>query len=56
MQGYLEGGKRLIRRALTWGERLTLTGWYLNRIDLRTCGKVGDTATRDRIIIFLLDR
>ena len=44
----------MIRRNLTWDERLTLTEWYLNRIDLRTCGKVGDTATRNRIIIFLL--
>ena len=44
----------MIRRNLTWDERLTLVEWYLNRIDLRTCGKVGDTATRNKMIVFLL--
>ena len=43
----------MIRRALTWDERLTLVEWYLDRIDLRTFKQSGDRAARDKIIAYL---
>ena len=43
-----------MRRALTWDERLTVVQWYLDRIDLRPYEQTGDTAARDRTIIYLL--
>ena len=43
-----------MRRALTWDERLTVVQWYLDRIDLRPYEQAGDTAARDRTIIYLL--
>ena len=43
----------MIRRNLTWDERLDLVEWYLDRIDLRTYKQSGDRAARDRIIAYL---
>ena len=43
----------MIRRNLTWDERLTLVEWYLDRIDLRTFKQSGDRAARDRVIAYL---
>ena len=43
----------MIRRALTWDERLTLVEWYLDRIDLRTFKQSGDRSARDRVIAYL---
>ena len=43
-----------MRRALTWDERLTVVQWYLDRIDLRPYEQTGDTAARDRTIVYLL--
>ena len=55
MWGRLEGGKRLIRRALTWDERLTLTEWYLDRCGIREYSEQNlDRAARDRTIVYLL--
>ena len=43
----------MIRRALTWDERLMLVEWYLDRIGLRTFKQSGDRAARDRVIAYL---
>ena len=43
----------MIRRALTWDERLDLVEWYLDRVDLRTYKQSGDRAARDRVIAYL---
>ena len=43
----------MIRRALTWDERLDLVEWYLDRVDLRPYKHSGDRAARDRIIAYL---
>ena len=54
MWGLLEGGKRLIRRALTWDERLTLAEWYLDRCGIREYSEQNlDRAARDRVIAYL---
>ena len=44
----------MIRRNLTWDERLTLVEWYLDRTDIRTFKQSGDRAARDKMIVFLL--
>ena len=44
----------MIRRALSWDERLTLVEWYLDWIDIRTFKQSGDRAARDKMIVFLL--
>lgn len=43
----------MIRRALTWDERLTLVEWYLDRTDIRAYRQSGDRAARDRVIVLL---
>ena len=43
----------MIRRALSWDERLTLVEWYLDWIDIRTFKQSGDRAARDRVIAYL---
>ena len=43
----------MIRRALSWDERLTLVEWYLDRTDIRTFKQSGDRAARDRVIAYL---
>ena len=53
MWGHTRGGKRLIRRALSWDERLTLACWYLDRYGIREYEKTGDTSARDKTIVFL---
>ena len=43
----------MIRRNLTWDERLTLAEWYLDRCGIREYEKTGDTSARDKAIVFL---
>ena len=52
--GRTRGGKRLIRRSLTWDERLVVVQWYLSRCGIREYEQTGDTSARDKAIIFLL--
>ena len=45
----------MIRRALTWDERLLVAEWYLDRCGVREIDERDfDTETRNRVIVHLL--
>lgn len=55
MRGIPEGGKRRLRRALTWDERLLVAEWCLDRYGIRSFdARNVDIKTRNRVIVRLL--